>query len=242
MTERDDDASDHLADLTTSFLRATAELDTAALHVVIEDALRHHDVDTVIVDLLVPLMHRVGDLWEQGELSVLAEHAASAAVRSAVGDICRTPEADAQGTIVLACPPGELHDLPTHLFAAMLRERGHRTAVLGANVPWAAIARALRTHEADACVIASMRPHSLSTRGTGLRRMSHVLPVYVAGPAARGVRLPGVVCLPDDWRAALAIVTGDDGRTSPRSGQPGQLGRTGAVRAASTASNDDGRP
>ena len=83
MTERDDDASDHLADLTTSFLRATAELDTAALHVVIEDALRHHDVDTVIVDLLVPLMHRVGDLWEQGELSVLAENAASAAVRSA---------------------------------------------------------------------------------------------------------------------------------------------------------------
>lgn len=195
-----------VAELESSLLHAASDLDSDRIRELLEDAVARHDIDTVVVDMLVPALHRVGHLWEQGHLSVMAEHTLSSVTRSVIADVGRKRPTQDQPVIVLACPPGELHDLPTHLFAAMLRARGWRTIVLGSSVPWAAIVRAVRAHRARACVIASMREQSLTARGTGLARMNQLTPVYVAGPAAAALTQSGVTCLPDDWRAAAAVV------------------------------------
>ncbi|MDO5628880.1 MAG: B12-binding domain-containing protein [Mobilicoccus sp.] len=196
-----------IADLEDSLLRAASDLDTARIHSLLDDTLERHDLDEVVVDILVPVLHRVGHLWEQGHLSVMAEHSISGVTRSVIADVGRRPPTGSEPVIVLACPPGELHDLPTHLFAAMLRARGWHTIVLGANVPWTAIARTVRSQQASACIIASMRAQSLTARGTALARMGAHLPIYIAGPAASASHPQGVTCLPDDWRAAADIVS-----------------------------------
>lgn len=181
----------------------------------LNDALARHDVDTVVAEVIVPLLHRVGDMWEEGRLGVLAEHAVSAVVTSVIDDTAHTC-GRTRGTIVLACPPGELHDLPTRLFAAMLRARGFATVVLGANTSWPAMSRAVRTHGAQACIVTSIRAHSLRGRAPELSRMSRTVAVYVAGRAALGVHVSGVTRLPDDWRSACDLVTADACRRPSR--------------------------
>jgi hypothetical protein len=48
------------------------------------------------------------------------------------------PLATREGPLaVLACPPGELHELPLHLVRLVLEWSGWRTELMGADLPWA---------------------------------------------------------------------------------------------------------
>lgn len=170
--------------------------------------------DVAVVDVLIPILRRIGTMWEDGRLSVLHEHVAAQVVRSVVDEFGRPFDRNGRPTVVLACPPGELHDLPLHLFAAMLRDRGWAPVVLGSNTPWGATAAALRAVGARACVISGIRPASLLAHSAGLTRMSHSVDLYLAGPARQEVHLPGVTSLPDDFRVAASILTGTQTRAT----------------------------
>lgn len=192
------------ADLGQRIMAAVRALDEDALRADFRAALDAHGVDALIADVLAPTLRHVGELWQEGELSVLHEHPAAGIVRSVVGE---SPEAAAQRgrrRVVLCCTPGELHDLPSYLFAAMLAQRGLAGVVLGANTPWAAMSAGVRMTEADACVISAMRPTSFAARGPSVRMIARSAPVFLAGPGA--IALPGVAVLPHDWRAAADLV------------------------------------
>ncbi|WP_313490433.1 cobalamin B12-binding domain-containing protein, partial [Dermacoccus nishinomiyaensis] len=192
---------------------AVLTLDEDALRAEFARARDEHGVDALVADVLVPALHHVGVMWSAGELSVMHEHHASNIVRSVVsefrGEAVRTEsERDARPRVVLTCPPGELHDLPNHLFSSMLVERGWAPLVLGANTPWAATSAAVRATSARACVISGMKATSFAARRSELTVMARSTLVYVAGPGATLAGVPGVVALGDDWREAADVVTG----------------------------------
>lgn len=187
-------------------LDAALGLDAELMQRLLREYVKEYGTDAVVADVLVPVLRTVGDLWEAGRLSVMHEHFASQVVRSVVAEIDPAGPRDGRPMVVLACPPAELHELPSHLFAAMLRHRGLATVVLGANTPWKGTVAALRAVRGRACVISGIRPGSLATRGSALARVSASTPVFAAGPAADGLSVPGVVCLPDDWRSAADVV------------------------------------
>lgn len=163
--------------------------------------------DLVVADILVPVLRRVGDLWEQGRLGVLHEHHASTIIRSVIGQFRRPALRDEDcPTVVLCCPPGELHDLPGHLFSLMLLERGVAPLVLGADTPWKALVAAVRATSASACVLSGMRPNRLRWRGTVLTQIAASTTLFVAGPLAEGELPDGVRTLADEWRNAAAVV------------------------------------
>lgn len=174
--------------------------------------------DLVVADVLIPVLRRVGDMWASGQLSVLHEHHASRIVRSVMAEFRRpATKTEAQVPVVMSCPPGELHDLPSHLFSLMLLERGLAPVVLGADTPWKATAAAVRSCSARACVLSGMKLAGLRHRSAVVKLLAQSAPVLVAGPLGERTSIPGVSALSPDWRAAgdqvLAAATGEE--TSP---------------------------
>jgi methanogenic corrinoid protein MtbC1 len=91
-------------------------------------------------------MRAIGEGWEGGTLGVDEEHRASHMLAEAI-DRLRPRPACSGKLAVLACPPGELHDLPLRLVRLVFEWSGWRTEFAGAQLPWpaarAAVDRAL---------------------------------------------------------------------------------------------------
>lgn len=128
-----------------------------------------HGNDALVADVLVPTLRRIGVMWERGRLGVMHEHLASVIVRSSIGQLtCQTPTAAAK--VVLSCPPGDLHDLPLHLFSLMLVQRHLDPLVLGADTPIPATAQTARAVNANVCVITTLRPRAILAYRGALER------------------------------------------------------------------------
>jgi MerR family transcriptional regulator, light-induced transcriptional regulator len=101
--------------------------------------------DRRVEEVLLPVMHDVGDLWERGDAGVCEEHFASAFVREKIAGIledldtgaARGPEA------VCAGVPGEKHELGLMAAAVHLAVRGWRLVYLGPEVPHDELRRVL---------------------------------------------------------------------------------------------------
>ena len=95
-----------------------------------------------VTGVVLPFLREVGDRWEAGTLSVAHEHFVSDMLRRTLSALSAVPpqqvleDASAPSPVVLlACPPGERHDMVLLCVALMLRERGVRVRFLGADTP-----------------------------------------------------------------------------------------------------------
>src|SRR5205085_5912599 len=84
---------------------------------------------------LRPLLRAVGERWASGKLSIAAEHLVSEAVRSRLGHLLADSGGGVRGEAVLACAPGERHELGLMMTAIALRRDGWRVVYLGADTP-----------------------------------------------------------------------------------------------------------
>jgi MerR family transcriptional regulator, light-induced transcriptional regulator len=139
--------------------------------------------------VVVPFLTQLGDRWEDGRLSVAHEHFASNLLRRRLGALAHQREAlftpgHRRPRVLLACPPGERHDLMLLCFSLLLSEQGWRTLFLGADTPVTALVSAARTAGADAVVLAATRPTALTAHSSSLARLAQDHPVYVAGRGA----------------------------------------------------------
>lgn len=149
-------------------------------------------VDSVdILDRLVgPVMRRLGTLWEKGKLGIEEEHRASYILAESIDRL--RPESRSTGKMaLLACPPGELHDLPLRMVRLVAESNGWRTEYLGANVPWRSIDKAIRKMKPDLVLMSSRLPDAFST--PGFREIvqlssSKEIRLAVGGEWARGGR------------------------------------------------------
>lgn len=203
--------SDLHVDLSTTrerVMTATRELDGSTVRDLLLDALLVRGVDVTVTEVMMPVLRRVGEDWEAGRLGVVHEHFVSGAFRGVLGEL-RLPVNGSQArTIVLACPPHELHDLPLELFGAMMHARWWRVVSLGANTPMTAVGDAVRFLRADACVLAGVRRSSFEARVPSLTRLGRNVPVFVAGEGAYALPEPPerTTVLPRDLVEAADIV------------------------------------
>jgi len=94
--------------------------------------------DRVIGDAL----REIGYRWERAELGVEDEHRASYLIAEAIDDL-RPPRPRSDRVALLACPPGEHHELPLRLVRVVLEADGWRTDYRGANLPWNSLRNAV---------------------------------------------------------------------------------------------------
>ena len=75
--------------------------------------------------VLMPFLVEVGDRWESGALSVTQEHFASHLVRSRLtADVADVMPTEDGPTVVVACAPGERHDVAPLAFSVLMRREG----------------------------------------------------------------------------------------------------------------------
>lgn len=176
-----------------------------------------------VTRVVLPFLEDLGDRWQAGTLSVAHEHFASNLLRRRLTVLVHRHELlPVQGRrrprVLLACPPGERHDLVLLCFAMLLGENGWRTTFLGADTPIESVASAARSAEADAVVIASTSTTHLTAHREALIELAGDHPVYVAGRGAdvEIARVLGAHLLPADVVEAVERVVPRHRDRTPR--------------------------
>jgi DNA-binding transcriptional MerR regulator len=118
--------------------------DDAAAHAALDELLSTFAVETVLRGAVLPYLHELGERWERGEVSVGQEHFASALVRGRLLGLARGWGNGGSPLALLACMPGDQHDLGLICFGLALRRHGWRIAYLGPDTPLASIVETAR--------------------------------------------------------------------------------------------------
>jgi MerR family transcriptional regulator, light-induced transcriptional regulator len=113
---------------------------------------------TVMQEVLVPGLRRIGTEWHAGRLTIWVEHQASAIVDRIIGSHHPTPRGRRRGTAVVAALSGDRHALPTSMAAAALREDNWRVHHLGADMPSDEIVRFCDETPVDLAVLTLTAP------------------------------------------------------------------------------------
>jgi len=172
-----DDARDRL-------LAAVRDYDEAAVHSVLDEALAGLELATVLRELILPALREIGDEWVRGELEIGQEHFATNLVRERLLSLSRVWGRGAGPLAILACAPGERHDIGLIAFGLVLRSHGWRILFLGADTPLAALDQAARTMDPRLVVVASNDTALLEEQGAALRRLARTAPLVLSGTGA----------------------------------------------------------
>ena len=195
--------------LVAQLLDAVTALDEDRAHAVLDTAFVERSIESAIIDVLLPLFVRVGEMWELGRIGIAQEHFASSLVRRRLGALSLTWGVGTGPVAVLACPPGEFHDIVLLSFGVLLGRAGWRIRYLGPDTPIHSLASAARLTQADAVVLACRRPTGFRGHASALSRLSQDHPVWIAGRGAtpRVIEEVGVRHLGGDLIAAVADLT-----------------------------------
>jgi DNA-binding transcriptional MerR regulator len=189
--------------------------DEAAAAAVFDRVLAAFALETVLRDVVLPCLSQLGERWERGEVSIAQEHFASAFLRGRLLGLARGWDGGHGPRVLLACAPGDQHDLGLICFGLSLRGLGWRITFLGADTPFATVAEAARLLAPDAVVIA-FTSGDLRRPGAGLAELGSAAPLLIAGPRASAALAAeaGARYLADDPVTAAAAVT--QGAFAPR--------------------------
>lgn len=196
-------------------LEAVKRLDALELRRLLTSELERLGTEAFATDLALPLLVEVGARWERGELSISAEHLATAVVRSLLMPTLDPDEERGGGPkIVFATPSGELHDVGT-LVAAMLAGRvGAEVIYLGADVPAEDLARTAIDSRAAAVAlgVVTLPADSAMAILRDLRdRVPQDVGVWIGGAGIERVdSLPGIVRIAnfDQLEANVTLLDG----------------------------------
>jgi DNA-binding transcriptional MerR regulator len=141
-------------------------------------------VDAVLAEIVLPYLHELGERWERGEASVAQEHFASSVLRGRLLGLARGWGHGLGPVALLACLPGELHELGLIAFGLALRARGWRIAFLGADTPVDTIEQAAASLRPELLVVTAVNDTPVRASAPGLRSLGERWPLAIGGPAA----------------------------------------------------------
>jgi methanogenic corrinoid protein MtbC1 len=142
--------------------------------------------ETVLAEVVLPYLHELGDRWETGAASIAQEHFASNVVRGRLAGLARGWGQGIGPRALLACAPGELHDLALVVFGLAVRARGWRVTYLGPDTPLDTLADTADALRPTLVVVtATVRARFRAIRDE-LRRLGERTRLAVAGAGATG--------------------------------------------------------
>jgi methanogenic corrinoid protein MtbC1 len=132
---------------------------------------------TELCDLVIaPALRRVGTAWAAGELSIAAEHRATAICERLVAARLHQPQGRPRGVAVTATPPGERHALPAVMAAACLREDHWQVHHLAADLPTDEVIGLAADTGAGLIVLSSATTQAVKLSGREAREIHNRLP------------------------------------------------------------------
>ena len=163
---------------------ALERFDEAEANAVLDEAIAALSVEALATRVVLPALEEVGERWERGEASVGQEHFATNVLRGRLAGLARNWGVGAGPLAILACPPGELHDIGLLVFGLVLRARGWRIAYLGANTPIASVAEAAERLAPRVVVLAALTEEPFRSAAGEIARLGERARVLLAGAGA----------------------------------------------------------
>lgn len=198
----------------TALASSLERLDESATQQEFDRLLSSYTLETVLAGILLPYLHALGDRWEKGEATVGQEHFASNLLRGRLLGLARGWDLGSGPRAVLACAPGELHDLALIAFGLLLRTRGMRITFLGPDTPIETIAETAARFRPELVVVSATMSERLTPHVTSLEALGrqHPLAIGGAGTSPELAAAAGSVLLDQDVVAAAAAVSAGEGR------------------------------
>jgi MerR family transcriptional regulator, light-induced transcriptional regulator len=121
--------------LRDAIVAAAGDSDPRRLPALVDQAFTLHGVEIAVEEILAPALRAVGDRWTEGAECIADEHLLSESIRSHLRSLLADRRHPVRGTAVLACAPGERHELGLLALAVMLQADGWLAVYLGADAP-----------------------------------------------------------------------------------------------------------
>ena len=173
-----------------------------ALRLIDEEGLgAGHSVPALHLHVITPAQQEIGRLWQQNVIHVAQEHAATAISQLVVAHLYRylAVRAPVGRRLLVACAPGERHEMGARIASDFLESAGFAVHYLGADVP-----------------VRDLVAHAVATR-----------PDLVVLSAATGMCTPGLIEAVSTLRATLGpqlpIVAGGAAFAQPDTAPPCDL-------------------
>jgi len=198
-----------LVDQLADQLRAALDtFDGARAHASFDRLLASVSLEVTLAEVLVPYLRDLGDRWEAGRATVAQEHFASNLIRGRLLAIARDWDAGDGPAMLLACLPGEAHDLGLIMFGILAARRGWRITFLGADTPLDTLHSSIRNIQPALTVLVATNPSLLAAHADDLRRLTSLTRTAIAGVTdAQAATEVGAMPLPDDIVQAAKAVT-----------------------------------
>ena len=171
--------------------------------------------EKVADSLLMPALRQVGVLWERNKISAAAEHLATEITRYVIYRIfdSRPRKKSVSFSAVLACVPGDEHDIGIDLMSNLLAGEGWSVAFIGRGAPHQDLLETVMSVRPDVVFLSmSLISHLPAARSLilGLRERTPDIPIILGGAAALKARtilaplVAGIAAgIEDGWRIAL---------------------------------------
>lgn len=166
------------------FKAALLSFDESESHAVIDRLLMELDIETVMRHLFLPALQEIGQLWQQGRLTIAQEHFASNLIRRRLGGFARGWDEGTGPSSLLACPPEEDHDIPLLMFGIALADRGWRITYLGARTPVDDLVQTARQTAPSCVILASQNAQAFTAVAVPLHKMAKDIRIAIGGAGA----------------------------------------------------------
>lgn len=154
------DAADPYRAMRERFIEAVRTMDVVAADQELARAATLFPARDLVMKIVAPILDEVGERWAHREFGVAHEHVASGLLRNMLGSLFRLyPPAGDANTMVLATPAGERHEFGLLLAALLASAHGWRVVSLGADVPSAEIALAVKLTNARVLALSLAAGH-----------------------------------------------------------------------------------
>ena len=123
-------------DFSTELFDALINYEMKLADKLINISLAMYDFEEVCHYIFIPILHRIGNEWADGRLSVAQEHLISSFLERRIQSfLIEVPEQPLAVRAIALCPELEQHKIGLLLFSLFLNKRGVQVYFLGQNTP-----------------------------------------------------------------------------------------------------------
>ncbi len=149
---------------------ATLSSDSEKIKNLLADALSQQGLRDFVINIISPLLGRVGLAWAEGKLDIHHEKLLTEVIEDLLRRLRTELNQQAQGpreVVLMTTLPGERHRLGLLMAALIYTFKGYKTEVLGMDVPVANIAKSARQVGANRVAVSL----SILTAGESVRQL-----------------------------------------------------------------------
>jgi MerR family transcriptional regulator, light-induced transcriptional regulator len=173
-----------VGELSAALRQALDAFDEPGAQAVLDRLVSDLSLTTVLRDVVLRYLAELGERWQRGTASIAQEHFASNIIRGRLAGLARGWGGGHGPRAVLACPPGEQHDMALMIFGIVLNRNGWRIDYFGPSTPVEELERAVGTTRPDLVVLAATRPDAFEPVRPQLAALARRAPLALAGAGA----------------------------------------------------------